>query len=269
MCTCTGRRAVSALATKAPGNATQPISSAIAITFASMAPASPKVANLVSPMPMETTASVATTAAPSSPAAIRSDSRMMPAPTVPPASGPQPKDATAKPRFESDKSAPPHQPAQRDARHQHSADHHRSALAGEHGVAPGTERAGRHRCDQHDQRPPPVDERPERRHATGIGEQRRQREDRHDRLGAHDRHQHQRHQRAGAVAGNPADHRSDQRHPGDQDEFRQGDVGEARDQRFEHHGDLISAARVPARLRQDQARSPHWQQVEPWPLQRS
>ena len=32
---------------------------------------------------------------------------------------------------------------------------------------------------------------------------------------------------------------------------RQGDVGEARDQRFEHHGDLISAARVPARLRQD------------------
>ena len=77
------------------------MSSATAITLAFTAPASPKVANLVSPMPMEMTASVATTAAPSSPADISSESRMMPAPTVPPASGPQPNDAAASPRLES------------------------------------------------------------------------------------------------------------------------------------------------------------------------
>ena len=53
---------------------------------------------------------------------------------------------------------------------------------------------------------------PEGRRAAGIGEQRRDRDDRHHRLGADDRHQHQRHQRAGAVAGDAADHRGEQRH---------------------------------------------------------
>ena len=43
---------------------------------------------------------MATTAAPSSPVAMSSESRMMPAPTVPPASGPQPNEAAASPRSE-------------------------------------------------------------------------------------------------------------------------------------------------------------------------
>jgi hypothetical protein len=68
---------------------------ATAITLAVTTPANPKVANLAMPIPMEITASVATTAAPSRPDAIRSDSRMMPAPTVPPASGPHAKAAAA------------------------------------------------------------------------------------------------------------------------------------------------------------------------------
>src|SRR5262249_50219900 len=101
VCTCNGNRSISALARKAPGSATPPMSSAIAITFALTTPASPKVANLTSPTPMEMTASVATTAAPSRAAAISSESRMMPARTVPPASGPQPKPAAASPRLES------------------------------------------------------------------------------------------------------------------------------------------------------------------------
>jgi hypothetical protein len=77
------------------------MSSAIATTVAFTTPASPKVVTFASPMPIEITASVATTAAPSSPAAIKSESRRMPAPTVPPASGPQPNEAAAKARFDS------------------------------------------------------------------------------------------------------------------------------------------------------------------------
>ncbi len=183
---------------------------------------------------MEMTASVATTAAPSSPAAISSESRMMPAPTVPPASGPQPKLAAASPRLREREPAPPHQPAQRHARHQHGADDQRRAFAGEHGIAPGAERAGRHRRDEHDQRPPPIDQPPKRRRPTGIGQQRRKRKDGHHRLGTHDRHQHQRHQRAGAVAGDPADDRRDERHGRDESKLWHGDVGKNRGQRFEH-----------------------------------
>jgi len=53
------------------------------------------------PMPTEITASVAITAAPCSPTAISSDSRMIPAPVVPPASPPQPNEIAASPRSES------------------------------------------------------------------------------------------------------------------------------------------------------------------------
>src|SRR5262249_49304988 len=48
------------------------------------------------------------------------------------------------------------------------------------------------------------------------------------------RHQNQRHQRAGAVAGDPADDRRDERHGRDEGKLRHGDVGKNRGQRFEH-----------------------------------
>src|SRR5262249_22070717 len=241
VCTCNGRRSISALARKAPGSATPPMSSAIAITFALTTPASPKVANLTSPTPMEMTASVATTAAPSRPAAISSESRMMPAPTVPPASGPQPKPAAARPRLQSarprlriSRRSRTHRPATRHVRHQQGAEDQTRAFAWEEVIAASAERAGRRRRDKHDQRPPPIDEGPKRRRPTGIGQQRRKRKDGHHRLGTHDRHQNQRHQRAGAVAGNPADDRRDERHGRDEGKLRDGDGGKNRGQRFEH-----------------------------------
>ena len=70
------------------GNATTPISSANAIVFAVITPASPNTTSRETPMTIESTASVAITAAPTMPAAIRSDSSMTPAPTVPPTMAP-------------------------------------------------------------------------------------------------------------------------------------------------------------------------------------
>jgi hypothetical protein len=76
------------LARNAPGNATTPISSAKAIVCGVIAPAKPNTEIRTIPTTIEITASVAITAEPASPAAISTDSRMTPAPTVPPTAAP-------------------------------------------------------------------------------------------------------------------------------------------------------------------------------------
>ena len=81
----------------------------------------------------------------------------MPAPTVPPASGPQPNAPAASRGPTSVSRGAGAQPPQRHAQDQHGADHDQRALAGEQRVAPGAERAGRHRGYQHDQGAAPVD----------------------------------------------------------------------------------------------------------------
>ena len=65
-----------------------PISSANAMTRASITPEKPNTAMRTVVTTIEITASVATTAAPCKPAAISSDSRITPAPTVPPTAPP-------------------------------------------------------------------------------------------------------------------------------------------------------------------------------------
>ena len=65
-----------------------PISSAKAITFGVIAPAKPNTISREMPIAIDSTASVAITAAPCRPAAISSDSRITPAPTVPPTAVP-------------------------------------------------------------------------------------------------------------------------------------------------------------------------------------
>ena len=119
------------------------------------------------------------------------------------------------------------QPPQRHAEDQHRTDHQRGAGAGQFGVTPGAEHAGRHRRGKPDAGAPPVDIFQERRHAARIGKQRRDRDDRHHRLGADQRHQDQRHQGAGAVARHAAEHGRQQRHARDQRELPKRDVGEA------------------------------------------
>ena len=77
------------------GNATALINSAITITVGVSTPAAPNTEILTMPMPIDTAASVAMTAAPSRPVAIKSDSRITPAPVVPPTTMPQPAAAAA------------------------------------------------------------------------------------------------------------------------------------------------------------------------------
>ena len=88
MCTLSGMRVTSARARNAPGSATAPINSANAITRASITPEKPNTAIRTPVTTIEMTASVAITAAPCKPAAIRSDNRITPAPTVPPTAAP-------------------------------------------------------------------------------------------------------------------------------------------------------------------------------------
>src|SRR3954454_18930948 len=64
---------------------------------------SPNTETLVTPITSEITASVAITAAPSSPRAISSESRMMPPEVVPPTITPQPAAEAASPRSESER----------------------------------------------------------------------------------------------------------------------------------------------------------------------
>jgi len=85
---CTGMRSTNALARNAPGSAIPPIRSAKASTCAVMTPARPNTDILIRLVTTEITASVAITEAPSSPAAIRSDSRITPEPDVPPTTTP-------------------------------------------------------------------------------------------------------------------------------------------------------------------------------------
>ena len=127
VCTCSGSRSTIALARNAPGNATTPISSATATTLASTAPNRPNTPILTMPMITEIAASVAITAAPSRPTAISIESRMMPAPLVPPTTTPQPTDATASPRSLKRQPVALRQPAQRHAQHHHAADHQHRA----------------------------------------------------------------------------------------------------------------------------------------------
>ena len=240
VCTCTGSRSTIALARNAPGNATQPISSATATTLASTAPNTPNTPILTMPIAIEIAASVAITAAPCRPAAISIDSRMIPAPA-----GAADHHA---PQERRDREAlvvqgqpvALRQAAQRHAQGHHAADHHHRAAAGEQRVAPGAEHRGRQRANDNEQRAAPVDHLAERGRAARVGEQRRDRDDRHHRLGADDRHQHQRHQRAGAVAGDAADDRGDRRHRGDQRQFGGGEALQG----GEHAPPYASRARV-------------------------
>ncbi len=88
MCTRTGRRSTNALARNAPVKPTIPISRPNATTWAVMTPAYPNTDSRTTPTTIEITASVAITAAPCNPADIRMDSRITPAPTVPPITAP-------------------------------------------------------------------------------------------------------------------------------------------------------------------------------------
>ena len=84
---------------------------------------------------------------------------------------------------------------------------------------------------------PPVDQLPEGERAPGVVEQRRDRDDRHHRLRPEHRHQHQRHQRAGAIAGDTADHRGEHRDCRNEHEFGRRDRGQWSENRFQHRPD--------------------------------
>ena len=71
-----------------PGSAIPPISNAKASTCAVTTPLNPNTEILMMLTATEIAASVAITVAPSRPAAISSDSRITPAPTVPPTTTP-------------------------------------------------------------------------------------------------------------------------------------------------------------------------------------
>ena len=122
----------------------------------------------------------------------------------------------------------PEQAAQRHAQDQHRADHQRRAGIGQPRIAVSAERGRKGRRHDHDQRAAAVGMAEIGDRAADIGEYGRDRDDRHHRFGADQRHQYQRHQRAGAVAGEPADHGSKQRHAGNQQKLRKRDVGKAR-----------------------------------------
>ena len=104
--------------------------------------------SLITPMTTETMASVAITAAPSSPVAIRSDSRMTPAPVVPPTSDAPAGGGRRITFFAQPVAAVLENAAQRHGRDQRRADHQGGAAAGQQRVEPGAERAGRQRGRQ-------------------------------------------------------------------------------------------------------------------------
>ncbi len=121
-------------------------------TVGVITPASPNTDSLTTPMTIETVASVAITAAPSSPVAISSDSRMTPAPVVPPTRSPSRRRLRQSPFHPSVMAAALEKAAQRHGRDQRRADHERRAAAGQQRVEPGAEHAGRQRGDERDQR---------------------------------------------------------------------------------------------------------------------
>ena len=81
------------------------------------------------PMTIEIAASVAITAAPCRPAAISSESRMMPAPLVPPTTKPHSTDGDREPAVAERQPVPSREAAQRHAQHHHGADHEHARRA--------------------------------------------------------------------------------------------------------------------------------------------
>ncbi len=215
------------LGEKRAGDRDRPDQQRKASTCAVTAPARPNTEILIRPVPSEIIASVAITAAPSRPAAIKSESRITPEPDVPPTSTPCTDGAGRKAGVADLDLAAAEHAAQRHAQDQHGADHQRCAGIGEARIAVGAERRRQCRAGEHDQRAAAIGIAEIGSRTTRIGEDGGDRDDRHHRLGADQRHQHQRHQRAGAVAGKTTDDRSKQRHQRDQQKLQKRDIGEA------------------------------------------
>src|SRR5439155_23473044 len=95
------------------------------------------------------------------------------------------------------------------------------------GIAISAQRGRQSGPRDHDQRAAAVGVTEIGGEAAEIGEDRGDGDDRHHRFGADQGHQNQRHQRAGAVAGQAADNGGKQRDARDQQELKQGNIGEA------------------------------------------